>query len=58
MEHLEFIFSPDMIILGGGLSKRWDDFKKKIAVDTIVVPAKLQNHAGIIGAAAFAKYLD
>ncbi|MEP7320359.1 MAG: polyphosphate--glucose phosphotransferase [Saprospiraceae bacterium] len=57
MQHLEFIFSPDMIILGGGLSKRWDDFKKKIEVDTVVIPAKLQNHAGIIGAAAFAKSL-
>jgi polyphosphate glucokinase len=58
MEHLEFIFSPDIIFLGGGLSKRWDDFKKQIKVKTPVRPAKLQNHAGIIGAAAFAKYLD
>ncbi len=58
MEHLEFIFSPDLILLGGGLSKRWDDFKKMIKVKSKVIPASLQNHAGIIGAAAFAKSVD
>ncbi len=58
MKHLEFIFSPDLILLGGGLSKRWDDFKSQINVKVKVRPATLQNHAGIIGAAAFARVSD
>lgn len=55
LQHLNFIFSPDQIYLGGGLSKRYDDYKKYIDVKCKVTPAKLQNHAGIIGAAAFAQ---
>ncbi len=58
MEHLTFIFSPDLILLGGGLSKRWLDFKSQIVTKTKVRPASLQNHAGIIGAAAFAQTID
>jgi polyphosphate glucokinase len=58
LKHLEFIFSPDLIYLGGGLSKRYADYKKYITVKTKVTPAKLQNHAGIIGAAAFAQLMD
>ncbi|MFZ1714121.1 MAG: ROK family protein [Saprospiraceae bacterium] len=58
LEHLEFIFSPTMIFLGGGLSKRYADFKKQIKVKTKVKPAYLQNHACIIGAAAFAITMD
>ena len=55
LKHLQFIFSPDLIYLGGGLSKRYDDYKKQINVKCKVTPARLQNHAGIIGAAAFAQ---
>lgn len=58
MQHLQFIFSPDLIILGGGLSKRWSDFKSQIKVKVKVIPASLQNHAGIIGAAVFAQSID
>ena len=55
LNHLQFIFSPDLIYLGGGLSKRYDDYKNQIKVKCKVTPATLQNHAGIIGAAAFAQ---
>lgn len=48
---VDLIISPDLIILGGGASKDWDQFKEKISVDTRVIPAQLENHAGIIGAA-------
>lgn len=48
---VELIVSPDTIILGGGTSKDWEEFKDYITVDTPVIPAGLQNHAGIIGAA-------
>lgn len=48
---VELIVSPDTIILGGGTSKDWDEFKDCITISTPVIPAGLQNHAGIIGAA-------
>ena len=49
---VELLVSPDHIILGGGASKDWDEFKACITIDTPVTPAVLQNHAGIIGAAS------
>ncbi|MBU2903634.1 MULTISPECIES: polyphosphate--glucose phosphotransferase [Arenibacter] len=54
LELVELIVSPDLIILGGGTSKDWDEFKDYITIETPVIPAELQNHAGIIGAAAAA----
>ncbi|RTE53551.1 ROK family protein [Arenibacter aquaticus] len=54
LELVELIISPDLIILGGGTSKNWKQFKDYINIETPVIPAKLQNHAGIIGAAAAA----
>ncbi len=53
LETLERITSPNLIILGGGSSKKFDLFKKKIKIETEVVPAQLRNEAGIIGAAAY-----
>ena len=52
LEYVELIISPDLIILGGGASKDFDEFKKKITIETPVIPAELRNQAGIIGAAA------
>jgi len=54
LELVDLIISPDLIILGGGTSKKFDEFKQYIKIDTSVVPAELQNEAGIIGAAAAA----
>jgi len=54
LELVELITSPDLIILGGGTSKHWKQFKDFINIETPVIPAELQNHAGIIGAAAAA----
>ncbi len=51
LSYVEFIVAPDLIIIGGGASKNWQEFKKEITIDTPVVNAKLLNHAGIIGAA-------
>jgi polyphosphate glucokinase len=53
-QHVEFLFSPQLIIIGGGVSKRHKKFLKYIKTDAKVVPAKLLNEAGIIGAAAAA----
>lgn len=54
LKHIEHIFSPDMIILGGGASKRFNRFEDIITINTKVVPAKLLNNAGTIGAACHA----
>lgn len=48
---VELIVNPDLIIVGGGTSKDWDQFQHLIDVETKVVKAELMNHAGIIGAA-------
>ncbi len=52
LEYVELIICPDLIILGGGTSKDFNEYKHLIKIDTPVIPAVLQNHAGIIGAAA------
>ena len=52
--HVEFLFSPDLLVIGGGVSKQHDEFMHLIDVDTRVVPAELRNNAGITGAAALA----
>ncbi|MBK8193638.1 MAG: ROK family protein [Lewinellaceae bacterium] len=54
LHHLERLFSPDLFILGGGESKFFDSYKELLTTNARVVPAKLLNNAGIIGAAAFA----
>ena len=51
---VERITSPNLIILGGGISKKFNSFVDQIDVDTKVVPAEMFNHAGIIGAALYA----
>ncbi|MCU1514524.1 MAG: Polyphosphate glucokinase [Microbacteriaceae bacterium] len=51
---LEKLFHPDLIIVGGGVSKEFEDFLPLIKIDTKIVPATLRNNAGILGAAALA----
>lgn len=53
--HLEFLFSPDLFVVGGGVSKSADSFLPLLHLDTPIVPAELRNNAGIIGAAALAR---
>jgi polyphosphate glucokinase len=55
LEHLENIFSPDLFIIGGGVSRKMERFSEYLVVDTKVVPAQLRNEAGIIGAALTAQ---
>jgi polyphosphate glucokinase len=54
LDYLEFIFSPDLFILGGGISKTADQFLPYLKTKVKIIPAELQNQAGIIGAAIFA----
>jgi polyphosphate glucokinase len=52
---LEHLFSPNLIILGGGAIKKQDQFLPLLTVHTQIIPALLGNDAGIIGAALAAK---
>jgi polyphosphate glucokinase len=55
LQHVEALVWPDLFILGGGVSRKADKFLPHLAgVRTKVVPAQLQNEAGIIGAALWA----
>lgn len=58
LKHLEFIFSPDLFILGGGVSKKSDKFMEFLDLETPVVPAELRNEAGIVGAALWAAHAE
>jgi polyphosphate glucokinase len=50
-EHVEFLFSPELFIVGGGISKRADEYLPLLKLRTPIIPAKLKNEAGIVGAA-------
>lgn len=49
--HLEMLFSPDLFVVGGGVSKEADQFLPLLRLDTPIVPAVHRNNAGILGAA-------
>ena len=51
----ELLVAPDLFILGGGLSKRYDEYKPLITAKTPIRVAALKNNAGIVGAAAAVK---
>lgn len=55
LQHIELLFSPDLILLGGGGSKHFDKYGQHIKLKFAEVrPARLLNDAGIIGAAYYA----
>ena len=53
-ETIEMLFSPDLIVVGGGVSKDSDLFLPQLRLRAPIVPAALRNRAGIIGAARLA----
>lgn len=53
---LEKLINPDLIIVGGGASKKGERFLPHLTVKTKVVPAELLNNAGLVGAALAASY--
>jgi polyphosphate glucokinase len=55
LQTMEKLFWPDLIILGGGASKKFDKFKDQLTLETPVKPAAFLNQAGIVGAALFAR---
>jgi polyphosphate glucokinase len=51
---VEDLFWPDLIVVGGGVSKHHEKFLPLLDLRTRIVPAELRNAAGIVGAAALA----
>jgi polyphosphate glucokinase len=51
---LERLLSPDLFVVGGGVSKHADKYLPLLEIDTRIVPATLRNTAGIVGAAVLA----
>ena len=53
--HVEGLFWPDLFVVGGGISKSSDKFLPLLDLRTPIVPARLRNNAGIVGAAWLAR---
>lgn len=51
---MEMYFSPELFVVGGGVSRMSEKFLPYIDIKTPIVPATLRNEAGIIGAAYYA----
>jgi polyphosphate glucokinase len=52
LAHVEMLFSPELFIIGGGVSRKSQKFLPHIeGIKAEIVPAQLQNNAGIVGAA-------
>jgi polyphosphate glucokinase len=58
LQHLELLVSPDLIVLGGGLSRKQARFLPRLTTRARLVPAELLNEAGIVGAALAAAELE
>ena len=48
--HVEMPLSPDLIIVGGGISKKSEKFLPRLELQAPIVPAQLLNQSGIVGA--------
>lgn len=51
LSHIELLFSPDLLIIGGGISRKHEKFLPELKLRARVLPAALRNDAGIVGAA-------
>jgi polyphosphate glucokinase len=58
LDRVDRLIWPDLIILGGGVSKRSDKFLPLLTARPRVVPAALRNEAGIVGAGVRARMLE
>jgi polyphosphate glucokinase len=54
LQYIETVLTPKKIIIGGGISKRFEEFESFLDTRAEVVPARLRNNAGIVGAAMIA----
>lgn len=53
LDHIEFLLAPDLLIVGGSVSRprRWAAFAHLLRTQAPLVPARFSNEAGIVGAA-------
>jgi polyphosphate glucokinase len=51
LSHVEALFTPDLFVVGGGVSRKADKWVPLLDLRTPVKPAELLNDAGIVGAA-------
>ncbi|MGA9279365.1 polyphosphate--glucose phosphotransferase [Ilumatobacter sp.] len=54
LRHVEALFSPDLFVVGGGVSKHPHKWLDHISIDTEIQVASMANNAGIVGAALVA----
>lgn len=55
LDLIQSVFTPDLMIFGGGAAKFWSELSGKLADDRPLVRAALSNHAGVVGAALVAR---
>jgi polyphosphate glucokinase len=48
---IDRVLAPDLVVIGGGVSKQYAKFLPRLTTPTRIVPAALRNDAGIVGAA-------
>jgi polyphosphate glucokinase len=53
--HINRVFSPNLIIVGGGAAKRWEEFEGRIDASLPVEVAAIRNNSGIVGAGVSAR---
>lgn len=51
LRHVDAVFNPDLIVVGGGLTKHWEMYADSFDEHLPLVPAEMGNNAGIVGAA-------
>ena len=56
LKKVEVLLTPDLFILGGGISKKFTLYETHLKCKTPIIPAELKNNAGIIGAAVGARH--
>lgn len=49
--HVDAVFSPDLMVIGGGLTKYWESFAHLFDESLALTPAEMGNNAGLVGAA-------
>lgn len=57
LAELDRLLWPDLFIIGGGASNEWEKLSAHIKVRAEIIPAKMANIAGIVGAALVAQYV-
>ncbi len=54
ISHVDQVFNPDLIVIGGGAAKYFAEYKGYLKAKAEILPAELENTAGTIGAALYA----